>query len=182
MRVSDRAVFIVRRALWFTLLNFVFGIVLLAMAAANLVELVRSGGSWAVALLLILIAGVYAAQAFAQMRSRANLIEIGPAGLRLPTASEAPIEWSRIWQIEIGRGLPGLTGGRLHFQVDIDTFARLRFGQRFMGDNVVRRRGYPNAFTVITQGLDENATAIYAAIKRFWPPDARSSDSDSEDV
>jgi hypothetical protein len=39
-----------------------------------------------------------------------------------------------------------------------------------MGDFVLKRRGIPNTFMVLTQGLDRGTADIEAAIKRHWPP------------
>lgn len=163
-------VFVVRRAAWFTALNLVFGVMLAAIAAINLVEQLQSGGGWGLAVTFAVIAAYFCWQAWTQFYHRTPVIEIGPAGLYLPSAAEQPIPWSRIWHADAGGGLASLFGGRIDFQVDPETHAKLKLGQRFMGDVVVRRRGIPNAFSISTQGLDEKNTAIFAAMSRYWPP------------
>ena len=49
-----------RRALWFTRLNFALGVVLLTLTASNLVQLIGSGGPQGVALLFVGVACVLA--------------------------------------------------------------------------------------------------------------------------
>ncbi|HEX6980625.1 MAG TPA: hypothetical protein VF342_15150 [Alphaproteobacteria bacterium] len=168
---TSNPVFIVRRARWYTTANLALGLGFLGFTAASLVHQIRAGEAWILPLSFVVFAAFYCWQVWVQFRHRKPLIEISAAGLGLPGASPAPIPWSRIWRIEPGRGLPGLSGGRINFQVDADTFIGLRLGQRFMGDVVVRNRRLPNSFSVITQGLEERTDAIYAAIKRYWPPD-----------
>jgi hypothetical protein len=169
---SDGAVFTARRSLWAIILNLVLGLLLTALTIANLVHQVKTGGSWAVSVMFAIIALFFLWQAWAQLRDRSPVIEVGPAGLRLPLASAEAIPWSRIRHVHLARGIPGLGGGRVDFMVDIETFARLKFGQRFMGDIVVKKRGAPNAFSLITPQLEESASAIFAAIQRYWPAKA----------
>jgi len=173
---SAYPIFVVRRALWFALINFALGTALLILTATNLIQLIGSDGAWGIALLFVGLAGVYTWQAWTQLRDRGPLVEIGPAGLFLRGAMDQPVPWPRVWQIQAGRGLPGLSGGRIDFQVDPETYARVRLGQRFLGDVVVRRRGLANGFSVITNGLDESRGAIHAALLRFWPPDTADED------
>lgn len=161
----------VRRAGWFTALNLAFGAMLVVITIINLVDQLQAGSGWALAAMFAAIAGFFCWQAWTQFYDRAPVVEIGPAGLGLPSAAEEPIPWSRILHAHAGAGLAGLSGGRIDFQVDTETYAKLRFGQRFMGDVVVRRRGIPNAFSIMTQGLDTKNAAIFAAMSRYWPPE-----------
>ena len=130
--------------------------------------------------MFVILALFFLWQGWTQFRDRSPIVEIGPAGLRLPSASSEPIAWPRIWHAQAGRGLPGFGGGRVDFMVDAETFARLKLGQRFMGELIVKKRSVPNAFSVITPQLDESANAIFAAVKRYWPPD-RGDDNQDDD-
>jgi hypothetical protein len=130
--------------------------------------------------MFVILALFFLWQGWTQFRDRAPVIEIGPAGLRLPSASGEPIAWSRVSFAQAARGLLGLGGGRVDFMVDAQTFARLKLGQRFMGDVVIKKRGMPNAFSVITPQLDESASAIFAAVKCYWPPN-RGDDNQDDD-
>jgi len=168
---TSNPVFIVRRALWYTITNLALGVAFLGFTTASLVHQIRAGEAWVIPASFVAFAAFYCWQVWGQFRQRTPLVEISAAGLSLPGVTPAPIPWSRIWLVEPGRGLPGISGGRIHFQVDADTFVGLRLGQRFMGDVVVRNRRLPNSFSLITQGLEERTDAIYAAIKRYWPPD-----------
>jgi hypothetical protein len=174
-------VFTARRALWATLLNVLVGLFLSALTIANLVHQIRAGQAWVVAVLFAILALFFLWQAWTQFRIRTPLVEIGPAGLRLPSASPDPVPWPRLRQMQAARGLPGLGGGRVNFTVDGETFARLKLGQRFMGDVVVKARGWPNTFSVITPQLEESADAIAAAVKRYWPPDRHEEEPEREE-
>ena len=177
---AGTAVFTARRARWAALLNMALGLMLAALTAANLNHQVRTGGAWGVAVLLVILALFFFWQGWTQFRDRSPVIEIGPDGLRLPTASAQPIRWSRIWQARAGSGLPAFGGGRVDFTVDAETFGRMKLGQRFMGDLVVKKRSQANTFSVTTPQLDESAAAIFAAVRRYWPPEGGEKDEDSE--
>ena len=166
-------VFTARRALWAAVLNMALGALLSALTIANLVHQIRIDGGWGIGGMFVILALFFLWQGWSQFRDRSPIVEIGPDGLRLPSTSSEPIAWSRIWHAQAGRGLPGFGGGRVDFMVDAETFARLKLGQRFMGEIVVKKRSVPNAFSVITPQLDESANAIFAAVKRYWPPDTR---------
>ncbi|HEX2116593.1 MAG TPA: hypothetical protein VHM01_19490 [Alphaproteobacteria bacterium] len=174
--MTQQPVFSVRRALWATLLNVTLGLLLSALTIANLVHQLRVGQSWGVGVLFVILALFFLWQAWMQFRERTPLVEIGPNGLHLPGVSAEILPWSRLRQVTAGRGLPGLGGGRVDFTVDPETFAHLKLGQRFMGDVVVKSRGRPNTFSVVTPQLEERADAIYAAVKRYWPPDGDEED------
>lgn len=174
-------VFTARRALWATILNMALGALLVALTIANLVHQIRADGSWGVSGIFMVLALFFLWQGWTQFRDRSPIVEIGPAGLLLRSASNEPIAWSRIWHAQAGRGLPLLSGGRVDFMVDAETFARLKLGQRFMGEIIVKKRSVPNAFSVITPQLDESANAIFAAVKRYWPPDRGNEEQDDDD-
>ena len=174
--MTEPPVFTARRAMWATLLNVLVGLLLSVLTIANLVHQIRNDGALTVSAMFTFLAVFFLWQAWMQVRNRVSQIEIGPAGLRLPTANPEIVPWSRLRQVQSGRGLPGLSGGRVDFTVDAEVFARLKLGQRFMGDVVVKARGWPNTFSVVTPQLDENADAIVAAVKRYWPPDRNDED------
>lgn len=160
-----------RRATWFTLINLCLALVLLAGAVANAVNILQTDGSWIMALVVLGLVGFFTWQAWTQFRDRSPVVEVAPDGLRVPAASDAPIAWSNIAIVAPAEGIAALGGRRIDVQVDAQTFSRLRLGQRFMGDFVVRRRGLPNTFSILTQGLDVGPAALHAAIRRYWPPD-----------
>jgi hypothetical protein len=169
MTQEGETVFTARRALWATLLNFLLGAALAALTIANVVHQIQRDGSLAVAAMFSILALFFLWQAWTQLSRRTPVIEVGPAGLRLAGVSEEILPWTRIVYVQRGSGLPGLGGGRIDFTVDAETYARLKLGQRFMGDLVVKARGRPNTFSVITPQLEENANAIFTAVKRYWP-------------
>jgi hypothetical protein len=174
-------VFTARRAVWATLLNALMGVLLSALTITNLVHQLREGGSWPVAALFVVLSLFFLWQGWMQLRDRAPVIEIGPRGLLVPTASPEILPWPRLRHVAPGRGLPGLGGGRIDFTVDSETFARLKLGQRFMGDVAVKARGRPNTVSLITSQLDENADSIFAAVKRYWPAESDDEDQDREE-
>lgn len=166
-------VFAARRALWATLLNMLMGLLLAAITVLNLVRQFREGGSPATAAVFAVLALFFLWQAWTQLRNRVPLIEVAPDGLRLPSAGNDALPWRCIRHVRPVRGFLGMGGGRVDFTVDPTVFDRLKFGQRFMGDVVVKRRGLAHTFSLITPQLDENADAIYAAIQRYWTPEHR---------
>ena len=173
------AVFVVRRSIWSILMNLVLGLLLAGLTISNIVHQFSTGGSWAVAIMFGVIAVYFLWHSVDQLRDRSPLIEIGPEGLRLRSASPQPIPWARIWHAQAGTRVLGFGRGRVDFQVDPEIFVALKLGQSYMGDVVVKKRSMPNTFSVLTPQLDESAPAIFAALKRYWPPDRRN-DDDSE--
>jgi hypothetical protein len=173
--MSDAPVFTARRALWATLVNMLMGLLLAAITILNIVQRLREGGTLLSSVFFALLALFFLWHAWNQLRDRAPLIEVGPAGLRLPSASPDTLPWPLIRQVAPSRRLFGLRSSRIDFTVDPDTFARLKLGQRFMGDIIVKRPGMMNTFSVITPQLEENANAIYDAVTRYWRP-ARADD------
>jgi hypothetical protein len=173
MSTRSGPVFAARRALWATLLNMLMGVLLAAVTVVNLVRQFREDGSPAAAAVFAVLALFFLWQAWTQLRNRVPLIEVAPEGLRLPTASSDALPWRCIRHVRRAHGLLGIGGGRVDFTVDPVVFDRLKFGQRFMGDVVVKRRGLPHTLSVITPQLDENADAIYAAVQRYWAPEDR---------
>jgi hypothetical protein len=161
--------FVARRALWLTLTSFAFAFCLFALTLANLWRQWTLGESLATGLLFAFVAGYYAGQTFLQLRDRRPQLTISAAGIHVPAAAPDPIPWSRIQNLRVTRRAIPTLGGQIDVHVDLETFARLKLGQRFMGDFVVKRRGVPNTFTVLTQGLDRRIGDIEAAVKQFQP-------------
>lgn len=162
---------VARRALWLTGLNFLFALGLLALTLVNLYWQWSRGESLVTGALFAFVAAYYAAQTFTQLRDRRPQLVVSASGLHLPSAAADPIAWTSVLHLRAKKRLIPTMGGQLDLQVDLDTFLRLKFGQRFMGDFIIKGRGLPNTFMVLTQGLDQNAADIEAAIKRHWPPD-----------
>lgn len=175
--MSDGAVFTARRALWAILLNLLMGVLLAGFTVVNVVRQLREGSSPVAAGVFAFVALFFLWQVWTQLRDRAPQLEVRPDGLRLPGAAADALPWARVRHIAPARGLPGFGGGRIDVTVDAELFETMKLGQRFMGDIVVKRRSMPNTFSVITPQLDENADAIYAAVKRYWPPPDRASES-----
>ncbi len=109
---------------------------------------------------------------FNQLRERQPQIVISAAGLGLPAAAADPIPWSRILHLRVTKRLIPTLGGRIDLQVESEIFLKLRFGQRFLGDAVLKGRAIPNTFTVRTQGMDRSTAEIETALKRHWPPES----------
>jgi hypothetical protein len=168
--------FIARRALWALWINVLVGLGLSVLTLANIVHQFRNEGPLLVSGAFAFIALFYLFQAAMQIRGRQPVIEIGPAGLRVAGASEDTVPWSRIMRVRGVNGMFGLAGGRVDFTVDMETFARMKFGYRFLGDLVVKKRGIPNTFSVVTPQLEENANRIVDAVKRYWSPPRRDED------
>lgn len=175
---SPGAVFTVRRSLWAIIVNLAVGGILAALTIANLVHQARSNGGWGIAVLFVILALFFLWQGWMQFRDRAPVVEISPEGMRLRSASAQAIPWSHIQHVRPGGALPGFGSRRVDVMVDAETFMRLKLGQRFLGDVIVKKRGAPNAFSVITPQLEENGDAIVAAVRRYWPPPDRHDDDE----
>jgi hypothetical protein len=163
---------VARRTLWLTAVNLFFALALFALTLANLYWQWSRGESLVTGSLFAFVAGYYALMTFNQLRDRQPQLVISAAGLGLPAASAGPIPWARITHLRVKRRLIPTLGGQLDVQVDPETFLRLKFGQRFLGDFILKGRGIPNTFRVLTQGLDQGTADIESAIKRYWPPNA----------
>jgi hypothetical protein len=51
-------------------------------------------------------------------------------------------------------------------------YARMRFGRRIFGDNVVSRAAIRSTFAIYAQGYDRKALEIFTALRKFWSPPA----------
>jgi hypothetical protein len=162
--------FIARRALWALWINALLGLGMSVLTLANLVHQFRNEGPLLVSAGFAFIALFFLYQAAMHIRRRQPVIEIGAAGLRVAGVSDDVLPWRRVVQVRGVNGFLGLAGGRVDFTVDVETFSRLKFGYRFMGDPIVKKRGMPNTFSVITPQLEESPDRIVDAVKRYWSP------------
>ncbi len=163
--------FVVYRSRLHSLINLVLGVFLAALALTNFWDQLESRGAFLPSLLIVAIAGVYLWHTYQMVCDRGPQVVIDATGLRLATASPDPIPWSYIWRLEAGRRLFG--GPRVEAEVAPEVVARLKLGQRFLGDNVVRLKARRNGLAIYTVGYDRTADQIFAAARRYWPPDAR---------
>lgn len=174
------SVFEVRRSRAHVLLQAGFGMFLLALAAANLGNLFRQGdaqgGPLFASLLFAGLMAFYVWNLLAQYRDRRPQVIVGPAGLYLPSAHLEPVPWSHVWNVAPPSGV----FSRMRLDVDIapEISARMKLGQRFMGENVVRRKGVGGGLTIYTMGYEHNAAEIAEAIRRYWPPPSSSQDDE----
>lgn len=160
-----------RRSFYFSLIYVVLAAGLAAAAASNLWHQLETREALTPAALFAVVTLFFVWQAVEQMRDRRPQIAVGRDGLLLAAASPLPIPWRHIWRIDRGRQLFG--GPRFELELAPEVATRLKFGFRFMGDNVTRLRGNPNGVTVFTMGLDRRIDDIHAAIRRHWPPNDR---------
>jgi hypothetical protein len=170
MTTATAPSFIARRALWALWINAVLGLGMSVLTIANIAHQYQSGGPLLVSAGFAFIALFFLWQAATQIRNREPVIEIGAAGLRVAGVSEAIMPWSRVIKVRGVNGFLGRVGARVDVTVDPELFARLKFGYRFMGDPVVKKRGLPNTFSVITPQLEESSGRIVDAVKRYWSP------------
>ncbi len=166
---SPSPVFEVRRARWFTLFQLALALGLLAVTLANLNHQLAARDALTPAILFVALAVFYAWSAWRQFVDRTPQLVVSADGLWLVPAAPKPIPWPRIWHLAKGQQIIG--GPRLEGQLDPAIVVGLKFGQRYMGDHIVRLRGQNNGFCVHIMGLDRSLDDIYAAIRRYWPPD-----------
>jgi len=172
MKAPDLIVRRARTALWAGLLG---GLLFLAIGAAFALQAWRTGEDWLGAGFVFLAGFVYAWQHFDRLRLDPPVVAISDEGLRLPGVAEAPIAWDRIAGARAAEGFALRSGRRIDVEVDAETFVRLRLGQTFLGDAVTKLRGVPYGLSIHTRGLDHDAAAIFAAMRRHWPPAAADS-------
>jgi hypothetical protein len=166
-RVSDGAdELVLRRAPWFTAMNLALAGGLLALALAALTQDDASIG-WTGALVFLAVALFHLWQTIAQIRDARPVVAVTRQGLVLPSAADEVIEWSAIGRVDYRAG--AIAGARVDIDIDPAIHARMRMGQRAMGDAIVRRRGVAGGFSILTTGLDRDGAALYAAIRRHWP-------------
>ena len=141
--------------------------VLFAVILASLVRLIEAGESIIAPAVLATAVGFYCWQTLTQFLDRSPKVVVAADGLGLPDALSERIPWSRILALEFRSAF---RGARLDVAVDAEIYDRLKIGQRFMGDHIVRRRGWPNGFSILAFGLDTDGEAIFKAARRHWPP------------
>ncbi|MBI3707245.1 MAG: hypothetical protein HY246_06150 [Proteobacteria bacterium] len=169
MRVDPAAPFLVRRSRWQSGLYFAFAVLLLIFAAINLWKGLADGNLPSAAWFFAALIAFYAWHAAGQFLDRRPQIVVDAAGLLLAAASPDPIPWQHIRRATAKTGWRGRA--RIDLEVDPETHARLKLGQRFMGDPIVRLRGRPTGLSILTQSLDRDAQAIFVAMQRHWPAD-----------
>lgn len=131
----------------------------------------RSGGtSWLAVAMVVVLMGFYAAMTMRHFFETTPLLVVGPEGLSFPQATDAPIPWTSVLRLGAARSFSLIGGGRLDIELAPEAFARIRLGQRLMGDPLVKMIGSPFGMSLIAQGLDHRASDILAAIGRHWPP------------
>lgn len=130
----------------------------------------REGADLIGPLFLLVLIAVYGVQAGQNFRDDRPKVVVERAGLSLPAVTDAPIPWGEIEQVALGKGIRTLGGGRLDVVVSPQVFARLKLGQRWLGDPIVKRGGISPAFTVLGSALDTDMKTLFTAIRRHWPP------------
>jgi hypothetical protein len=131
----------------------------------------QSGESLMGPLLLLAVAAWYGVQTGKIFRDDSPKLIVERAGLSMPGVADAPIAWNRITEIRIATGFRALGGGRIDLVVEPELFVTLKFGQRWMGDPIVRRAGITPTVTIQAATLDTNTRKILDAIRHYWPPE-----------
>ena len=163
--------FVVYRSRLHSSMNLVFAALLTTLALINLWDQFESRTALFASFFFAVIAGFYLWHTYQQFCDRLPQLVIDASGLWLGAASPDPIPWPNIWRLDAGRRLFG--GPRVEAEVAPEIAARLKLGQRFLGENVVRLRGRSNGFAIFAIGYDRTADQIFAAARHFWPPDDR---------
>jgi hypothetical protein len=86
-------------------------------------------------------------------------------GLLVPSASPRPIPWNAIGRVGVGRWI---FAHQIELQIATEALAQLKLGQRYLGDFVVKGRGFIPSVMILTRGLDHSGPAILTAIKSAW--------------
>lgn len=158
---------VARRARWFILSNLVMVLAVLGLALLNVGYQFRTGGPAWVGLVMVAMLAVYAWQVARQLVDRQPVVVVRAEGLLLPSAAAEPIAWTRLRDVAPG-GL--LARNQVDIGLDGSLVTQLTLGQRFLGDNVIKRRGVAPGITILAGNLDHGAPAILTAIRRHWPP------------
>jgi hypothetical protein len=156
---------VVRRARWFVTTHLVLACLLLVLATGVALHAYRQGENLMIALFFLALLGVFWWQAVTQYRDRAPIIVVRGDGLLIPSASPQPIPWNAIGRVGVGRWI---FAHQIELQVGVEILAGLKLGQRYMGDFVVKGRGFAPSVMILTRGLDHGGPAILAAIKNAW--------------
>ncbi len=161
---------IVRRSRRTTGLNLLAGSLGFGLAVASVWSAFETGESLLGPLFLLVLITIYGVQAGQQFRDDSPKLVVERAGLLLPDVLEGSVAWTQIEEIATTTGLRALGGGKIDIVVDIETFARMKLGTRWLGDPVVRGNGPRPTITIVCGALDANAKTIFAAMRRHWPP------------
>jgi hypothetical protein len=167
--------FEVRRSRIYALGHILFSTAMLALAVATLahaysIGTLHSGAQFATAGFFAFLMAAYVWQGIAQFLDRSPTIVMDPEGLFLPAAGAQTIPWGQIERADCYPSL--LHKGRLEIQVDPHIYAKMRFGRRIFGDNIVSRAAIRSSFAIYAQGYDHKALEIFTALRKFWPPDS----------
>lgn len=155
----------VRRARWFVTTQVVLACMLLVLGAAVALHAFRQGENLPIALLFLGLIGVFWWQAVGQYRDRTPIVVVLREGLLVPSASPRPIPWNAIGRVGVGRWI---FAHQIELQVATEALAQLKLGQRYMGDFVVKGRGFMPSVMLLTRGLDHRGPVVLAVIKRAW--------------
>ena len=161
---------VVRRSRRATGLNLLAGSLGFGLAVASVWSAWETGEPILGPLFLLVLITVYGVQAGQQFRDDSPKLIVDRSGLSLPGVLEGPIVWTRIEEIATTTGLRALGGGKIDVVVDLETFARMKLGTRWLGDPVVRGNGPRPTLTIVGSTLDTDTKTIFAAMRRHWPP------------
>lgn len=162
---------VVRRSRAVSAMNMAMAVFVLAAAAGFLLD--RPEGEpvpWLGGGAILALVGFHALQSLRNLKDTTPLLTVGPEGLGLPQATDAPIAWTQVAGLGASRSMTLFGGGRLDIELAPEAFARVRLGRRLFGDAVVKTIGPPFAISFNAQGLDHKATEILAATAAYWPP------------
>ncbi len=162
---------VVRRSRTVSAMNAAMALCVMAAAVAFLLR--RPEGEdmpWLGGAAVLLLLGFHAVQSVRSLFDDRPLLTVGPEGLGLPQATDAPIPWTQVAGLGASRSMTLLGGGRLDIDLAPEAFARVRLGRRLFGDAVVKTIGPTWSISFHAQGLDHKATDILAATAAFWPP------------
>lgn len=167
---ADLPLLVVRRSRRMTGLNLLFGSLCFGLAVASVWAAWKEGGDLLGPIFLLVLVAVYGVQAGQQFRDDSPKLVVERAGLSLPGVVDGPVAWARIEEIATTTGLRALGGGRIDVVVDLETYARMKLGTRWLGDPIVRRAGPRAALSIHGAALDTGTKTIFAAMRRHWPP------------
>lgn len=164
---------IVRRSRLMAGLNLLFASGVFGLAVAVTWQAWQQGESFGASLLFLAIAAFWGVLMGQQFRDDTPKIVVGENGLEIPGVADAPLDWDKIEELALGTGVRALGGGRLDIYVDPETYSKLKLGNRWMGDSIVKRAGIRPGFTILGAGLDAKTRTIFDAMRRHWPPAER---------
>jgi hypothetical protein len=164
---------VVRRSRRHAGFGLLMGSLIFGFAVAVVWSAVESGDAIGGPLLLLAVAAWYGVQTGKIFRDDSPKLVIERAGLAMPGVAPHPIPWGHIGEIRIATGFRALGGGRIDIGLDVEAFASLTLGQRWMGDPIVKRAGLSPVVSVLAASLDTDARKILDAMRHYWPPEDR---------